>query len=313
LGARTAALLAVALLAAACGSLPEAPYGGPHARPPGGPPGEEEEPWTRIVRGSTGERVLRGTLTEALRDADYVLLGEIHDNAIHHRLQWVVLDELAPRPLVMEQFDVEVQPALDAAIAARGGAASVLEAGKMARTWNWAFYKPLVEITLDRNQPVVAGNLSRTDARAVASKGFEALPDAAALAIDKVWDDERERSLVQQLVESHCGKLPPEAAPGIVRAQRARDAVMADRMLRYPRAVLIAGSGHTRIDRGVPVYLKERAPGRKVVSIGFVEGKDDADSARNFDFVWITDTQPREDPCASMKMPDATAAPAGTP
>ncbi len=292
-GARFATLLAAAaLLCAACGVTPEV---------------SEEEPWTRIVRGSTGERVSRATLTAALREADYILLGEIHDNEIHHRLQWVVLHELSARPLVMEQFDVEFQPAIDAAVAAQRNADAIAAAANLdTKAWNWPLYKPLVRLALERGSPIVAGNLSRKEAREVASKGFGILPDAGTLAIEATWNLASETSLVQQIVESHCGHLKAEDAGGIAKAQRARDAVMADRMLRHVRGVLIAGSGHARLDRGVPAYLRQRAPNAKVLSLGFVEGNQDAAGAKNYDFVWITAAQPRKDPCA-------TGAPVKTP
>lgn len=276
---------AAALLCAACSVTPEV---------------ADEEPWTRIVRGSTGERVSRATLTAALREADYILLGEIHDNEIHHRLQWVVLHELSPRPLVMEQLDVELQPAIDAAVQARGDADAIAAAANMnTKAWSWPLYKPLVQLALDRGAPIVAGNLSRKEAREVASKGFGVLPDAEALAINPTWNAQREASLLQEIVDSHCGQLKAEDAGGIAKAQRARDAVMADRMLRHVRGVLIAGSGHARLDRGVPAYLRQRAPKAKVLSLAFVEGNQDAAGAQNYDFVWITAAQPRKDPCAA--------------
>jgi len=301
LGARRAACLVATFLATGCASVPEPSI---------------EEPWTRIVQGSSGERVSRATLTAALRDADYILLGEVHDNAIHHRLQWVVLHEMAPRPLVMEQFDIEAQPALDAAIASGSSADALATAGRLdKRAWNWDLYRPLVQISLDRGIPVVAGNLGRAEARAISGEGFSRLPDAKGLAIETVWNESRERALVQEIVDAHCGQLAAPAAASLARAQRARDAVMADRMLRHPRAVLIAGSGHARIDRGVPLYLRHRAPNAKVVSLAFVEGTDDADGAKAYDFVWITEAQPRDDPCAGVRInaPSVSLAPLTAP
>ena len=48
-------------------------------------------------------------------------------------------------------------------------------------------------------------------------------------------------------------------------AQRYRDAHMADcphrGSARHGSAILIAGNGHVRADRGVPWHIRQRAPG----------------------------------------------------
>lgn len=260
-------------------------------------------PPDRIIDRS-GASVQRLELLHALREADYVLLGEVHDNAIHHRLQAELLDELASpsRALVMEQFDLGDQPSMDAA-ATLGYADGIgTAAGIYATRWNWAYYRPLVEIALDAGMPVVAANVSRADARKVAgAEGFAVLPRAASLKLDEAWNDQREAELAREIEAAHCGMLPPRVVPGMAKAQRARDAVMADRMLAYRKAVLIAGAGHARTDRGVPLYLRLRAPGAKVVSIGFAE--EGGTSRDAFDYTWVTAAAERPDPCATFKPP----------
>jgi uncharacterized iron-regulated protein len=106
-------------------------------------------------------------------------------------------------------------------------------------------------------------------------------------------------------------------APGMINAQRARDAVMAAAMLGHAEsgAVLIAGSGHGRLDFGVPVYLAHRRPQARVVSVALVEvesGKtvphdysalaNAAGSAPAFDFVWFTPRAQRKEPCEGLDL-----------
>jgi uncharacterized iron-regulated protein len=64
------------------------------------------------------------------------------------------------------------------------------------------------------------------------------------------------------------------------------------------RSVLIAGAGHARRDRGVPLYLADR----DLVSIAFMEAEVDKASPRDYgaasyDYVWFTPRATREDPC----------------
>jgi hypothetical protein len=76
-------------------------------------------------------------------------------------------------------------------------------------------------------------------------------------------------------------------------------------------AVLIAGTGHTRRDRGAGRDLAVKDPHRAVVSIAFAEvenGKTEPaayasrwnTNALPFDFVWFTPRATDEDPCAAF-------------
>jgi uncharacterized iron-regulated protein len=232
--------------------------------------------------------------------AQYVILGETHDNPEHHRLQRVVLDALATRGgtrlLAMEQFDAEYQAALDRARTSAVDAETLADAGHFDRAgWQWPLYRPLVQFALERGWPLAAANLSRKEARAiVADPARSRLPPA---------DPSVTAALARDIGESHCGKAPEgKLLQGMVEAQRARDARMAS-ALKGP-SVLIAGAGHARRDRGVPLYLGDH----DVVIIAFIEveeGKtvpqdyfDGFATAASFDYVWFTPRAAREDPCA---------------
>jgi uncharacterized iron-regulated protein len=239
--------------------------------------------------------VTREELVSRLVGADLVLLGETHDNAHHHRVQLELMDaleRLGRQPIVaMEQFDRERQSDLDAA---RGEPASV--SGPDARPvasaagfdfdgWSWALYGPIIERALARGWPLVAINLSRRDATRVVREGFGAFSPAEVkrLALKDPMPDDLLRALRDDIEIGHCGLLPARAVASMVDAQRARDAVMAERLLDMMAAssvpgasaarlgVAVLGRGHARLDRGVGLYLAARAPHRAVISIGLLE------------------------------------------
>ena len=228
--------------------------------------------------------------------ATHVILGESHDNPEHHRLQKRTLQSLpGVRALAMEQFDSEHQAAIDAAQARQADAEAIADAGRFDRKgWNWPLYRPLVELAVERGWPIIAANLSRSEARRiVANPGLSALPPAPSVT----------RQLERDIAESHCGERPqPKLLAGMVEAQRARDARMASLM--KGRTVLITGNGHARRDVGVPLYLN--GPG--LLSVAFLEAEPgkttpreylrDFYSEASFDFVWFTARHPRADPCA---------------
>lgn len=239
----------------------------------------------------------------------YVLLGETHDNPLHHDLQLAVLKALAQRgrslSLAMEQFDHERQTEIAAAQAAGGDAEKIADAGQFNRKgWRWPMYKDLIDHAAAQRWPVLAANLSRADARDIAlGRVKPQLPQADAAQVAAIAAD---------IVDGHCGERP-EYLDGMVEAQRARDARMAATLESAATpAVLIAGAGHVRRDRAVPRYLKDPGGALAVAYLETEDGKTapaDYDTA-GLDFVWFTPRTERPDPCAAPLV--GTAAPASS-
>jgi uncharacterized iron-regulated protein len=246
-------------------------------------------------------------------EADVVLLGEKHDNPDHHRLQARVLQGVAARnpTVVLEMIERDQQEALDAHLQQHPGDAAGLGPALSweKRGWPaWAMYQPIAEVALKAGLPLAGGNVSTAQARAVVKEGLDSL---GAERIEK-WglkvpmEASTRAALEEELRQSHCGHLPERILPGMADAQRVRDAALADRLLASPGpAVLIAGAGHTRLDRGVPLYLRTRKPGVRTLSIAFREvqagqQEPEAPGAGPHDIVWFTPRLDDEDPCARM-------------
>jgi uncharacterized iron-regulated protein len=249
-------------------------------------------------------------LEARLRGDAIVLLGEVHDNAEHHRLRLALLRralEAGWRPaLALEQLDRERQAELERARRERpGDAQHVLDAAGGAG-WRWELYRPYVALALEYDLPLVAANLSREDARAIARGGFGAVFDAAGLArlgLDRETPADWQAAQEREIDAGHCHALPPEAWPALARAQLARDAVMAH-LLREHGArgvVLLAGNGHVRRDLGVPRWLPEPDQPR-VFAVGYLE-EGDAPPPGAFDAVVVTARAKRPDPCEAFRRP----------
>ena len=291
-----AALLAAGLLAqAACGALP-----------PRGPVSAD-----RAWKVGEARFVAFDDLLAQARGADIVLLGETHDNAMHHAAQRLVLESLAPaRPtLVMEQFDLEQQAGIDAILQSGRSRQDKLDAFKalMKPGWEWSGYEGLLATALDRRLPVLAANISREALREVSRKGLSVLGEGASaqLGLDAGWSGAQQASLRREVSDSHCGMLPDAAVTAMTGAQRVRDAVMADRLLSVRgSAVAILGRGHVRQDLAVPVYLRLRAPERRVLSVALAEGGHAPETAQPYDYVVYTEAVERTvDPCAAFSLP----------
>ncbi len=259
-------------------------------------------------------------LASAIARRPIVLLGEVHDNAAQHAARAAALRQLlrnGARPaLAFEQFDRERQADIDRARRGtpppeRSRADDLIAHASPQRSgWNWAFYRPYVELALEYDLPIVAANLSRADAERVARDGYGAVFDAATLG--RLGLDALPAAVLrtqERAVDAgHCGRLPADLVPRLARAQVARDAALALAIRPYfdRGVVLLTGNGHARNDIGVPIHLAaaERA---RTVTIGLLE--DESAGARwhaRFDVAFITPTQPRTDPCASFRMPAAS-------
>jgi uncharacterized iron-regulated protein len=252
-------------------------------------------PPARILDVRAGRSVDEEALLHALRPARYRLLGEIHDNPAHHAIRARLVDALGRsglKPVVaFEQFDAMHDPALQRLfLEGKPTAESVADAVRFEReAWNWDFYRPIVEAALRHGMPLRAANLSRGETMRIAKEARSSPPHAA-------WTPERQKALEKLIVEGHCNALPDRAIPGMVAAQRARDARLAQALLDAPKdgAILIAGNGHVRNDLGVPLYL----PAGEALSVGFLE-----DEARKapFDYAWFTARTERPDPCETFR------------
>jgi len=119
--------------------------------------------------------------------------------------------------------------------------------------------------------------------------------------------------LEQEVITGHCNALPAKMVPPMILAQRVRDASISLSLLGSDQEhrVLIAGSGHVRNDRGVPIYLAAKDPQASIITIGFTEVSEDnynidgyaerwGGTTMPFDYVWFTPRFNREDPCEQL-------------
>lgn len=270
---------------------------------------------------TSAEFITTDELARRAQAADAVLLGETHDNPDHHALQaWLLrrVLESGKRPLVaFEMFDSSQKPQLDKYLADNPLDAAGLGA---AVAWDksgwpaWSLYLPIAEAALQSGAKLATANLARGDVRRIA-KGD--VPETLNhLRLEVPLAPAMQQAMENEIVAGHCGMLPPTMVPAMVQVQRAHDAIMAqtlaDGLAAQGAVVLIAGAGHTRSDRGVPVHLAALAPSKHSLSIAFLEVRDGNDTPASygelfdsasvpFDAVWFTPRAEREDQCEGLK------------
>lgn len=279
----------------------------------------------QIWKPAEARHATAGEVYAAMKKADFVLIGEKHDNADHHWLQAKLVAEMAAsgrRPaLVFEMLTESQQAPLDVHLADNPGDAAGIGAavGWEKSGWpDWKMYQPIAQQALYNDMPLLAGGLDRDMTKSIAREGPDALGEgrAKALMLDQPIDEDKRADMRQVIFHSHCQQLPESMLDPLLTVTLAKDAVMADRMVgaRGPRkadaAVLIAGGGHVRADWGVPLHLKRRAPDTRIVTVGLAEVEKDEfdpaayaeryDGAFPFDFVWFTPRVDDDDPCEAF-------------
>ncbi len=271
-------------------------------------------------------------LLARINASDVLLLGEVHDNPLHHEYQQKLLKariESGARPaLMMEQLDAETQPALDQALAGSDRDGVLNNVSALIKFTDWQLYQPLLTIAVDNKLPVIAANVSSQHLQPAIWRGYTAYDaeELKRLAVEQVWNENRQNFLVRNMGGAHCGKLRDELREGLARSQRLRDAMMADSAVSsIARGVVaIVGSSHARRDIGLPLYFAARAPTARIVSIGFVEvsqartdpkaySSDSATGEVHYDVIWFTPRVERADPCADLGKSGAAEPPAVEP
>jgi uncharacterized iron-regulated protein len=236
-----------------------------------------------------------------LRPADVVVLGEVHDNPLHHHNQAAAVRALDVKALVFEMLTeaqaLKVRPGMDAETLAEA-----LE--WEASGWpDFALYWPVFEA--GEGLPVFGGALPRDQVRRAVEEGAAAVFGSGApiFGLDAPLDREEQALREAQQGAAHCDALPVEMLPGMVEAQRLRDAALAQAVLAAMAetggpVALITGNGHARHDWGVPRALAAADPSLRVLSIGQFETP--PENLVPYDHWIVTAPAAREDPCAAF-------------
>lgn len=304
------------------------------ARPPGeGPPRAEHwesgldaaHPLIGVVWDVNGHRwASEAELVARVQRSDVVLVGETHDNPDHHRLEARLLAAFAARhttpAVVFEMLDREQQPIVDATLRSRPDDVDALAraVGWASSGWPaWSLYRPVFQAAVTANAVVLAGGIGRDAAMRIARDGPASYDPGLdqAFSLHEPAPAEVDSAMRREMGEAHCGLVPDEMLEPMVLVQRTRDALLAARLhegaSRGHGALLIAGTGHVRRDRGVPAQLA-RLYGIESLSVGLLEARASAPTpdeyARSFDakrlpfdYVWFTLRANDIDHCAELR------------
>ena len=220
--------------------------------------------------------------TALIRDAakgQVALLGELHDNAEHHRWQLQTLAALhAQRPdmvIALEMFPRRVQPALDRWVAGELSEAEFLKAADWREVWRFdpGLYMPIFHFARMNRIPMVAANVERSLTREVSQKGYDAVPPEKREGVTRPApaSDAYVSFLLSSFGDHETdakknGRKPDRNDPEFRRfleSQQVWDRALAQKiaesLAKRPGALVVGvmGSGHVVNGFGVPHQLRD--------------------------------------------------------
>ncbi|WP_197026472.1 ChaN family lipoprotein [Agrobacterium sp. UNC420CL41Cvi] len=259
--------------------------------------------YVEAIYDASGRRVSVVEVIKRATLADYVLIGEVHNNIRHHNIQSHLISNLGNsgrfNSVLFEMLEPRHE---DNAFAFKKGTISGKDLEKALqwteRGWPvWEAYMPIFEAGRKWGLAIAHAGMDSELMRHVNNFGFLALPRRMRTELDIQPDQELVvdfNSVKSEVAKSHAGDAKKVTRLAI--SQYIKDAYMAKQMVSSGSgAILIAGNGHVRKDIGVLQHLRKYSPFAKVVVIGLIEnvGNDSSEGidGREYDFLWSTIAQ----------------------
>lgn len=235
---------------------------------------------------NNGKAIDYQQMVRQLSKADVVFLGEIHNCAITHWLELRILQSLYLAhgnnlALGMEMFEADNQLIVDEHLK---GLVSSDRFEEEARLWpNYSTdYAPLVYFAREHHLPVIATEVPRRYAAMVKDRGLKCLDSLSAeaktflppLPIRYVVNEHTEQGFaLMRMMGQH---KTDSGNSHLSEAQALKDATMAWHIAQHARKKVLHVNGNIHSDgqAGIVTYLRQYAPGKKIITVRAVRQED---------------------------------------
>jgi uncharacterized iron-regulated protein len=234
-------------------------------------------------------------------DYSVIFIGEEHGSRVSHQAELAILKGLAERDpdlvLAVEMFERDVQDILDDYLMGKISEKKFL---KQARPWpNYLEdYRPLIEFAKKKGMPVIAANIPRRAAAAVAmankvspdvmGQDRRYLPKTLHLKSKEYY--KRFASSMEEM--PHFTPMKGMNVDGLYKAQVLKDSVMAASVEPFldRRILFCCGHFHSDYHLGIPYQLQKNHPELKIAVIAMASSVENLlmkDRSRVADFIWV--------------------------
>ena len=217
-------------------------------------------------------------LVDELYDIDVVILGEIHNEKVHHEFQLRFIEEFSKRKkyiaIALEMFRRENQKVLDDWVFGRISLNDFIKNYYENWTFPWSLYSSIFFHAKEHNIPLLGVNIPKEITQKVAEKGFLSLTqkDYEKLPKDVRCDvDEDYKTFIGKIFDFHKNKVENKTFQNFCEAQILWDKSMAHYILEFRKSnpdkkiILLTGAVHAfknavatqlkRLDNGVTVKV----------------------------------------------------------
>ena len=229
-------------------------------------------------------------ITKGLEGHRVVYLGEKHDQEGIHQAQLRVIKKLSRKERLavgMEMFQRPFQGIIDSYLQGKISEKEFLRKTEYFKRWtfNYHFYRPIIEFCKENRIPVIALNLPSEISKKIARKGISSLSQEERKAIpDKLdFTNELYKRYLKKIYANHNqGEI--DNFENFFQAQIAWDETMAQSITNYLKnhpdhnMVVLVGGGHVEYGYGIPSRVEKRLP--EITQVKALFNNDPKDPAR---------------------------------
>ncbi|MCH2135417.1 MAG: ChaN family lipoprotein [Phycisphaerales bacterium] len=245
-----------------------------------------DSPQSLLIEGENGPITFDALVTRAA-EADVVVLGEQHDDALGHAVQLALFEAIVQRcpeaALALEMLERDEQGLIadyrDGIIDAKKFAA-LTRSSAWAGEGSWdAWYGPIVDAAISQQAAVVAANAPRRYVTLARTDGFDALQaldgdrrTLVDLPEPPLSGPYRDRFMELMLDEDGTPHVADDVAEAFFRAQQVWDATMASSVVRalehgHRPVVLLVGRFHSDYEGGTVELIKRAKPEAAILTV----------------------------------------------
>lgn len=257
-----------------------------------------------VYRVSDGKMVSFGRMVADLKNARVVLVGEYHNNELHHKWELDVIKALytdgVPVTVGFEMFQASYQPDLDNWVDGKMSPSRFIQVYDKNWDMPWALYRDIFYYLRDNRIPAIALNLPWSISTEVATRGFSSLspkelsqlPPGISCSVDK-----RYMAFIRRAYAAHG--IPDKGFDHFCEAQVLWDKTMAWHTVKYLEkhpnrtVVVLTGTGHAW-KSGIPQQLKNLSKFSYRVILPEVPGSIDPEHIKKSDADYILMKENRE-------------------
>ncbi len=269
---------------------------------------------------NTAKFINKQQLAERIVNSHHLMLGETHDNRIHHQNQaWAInlLHDHQRSAVVAFEMISQQQGQVIADRKYDSSESLIVGLDHIKSNWKYQqFYAGIFDAVIKADYTILPANFDRPKIMLIIREGEgELSPEVKTMLDDNALPADQVAASRKEIEGSHCGMINEKMTESMMLMQRAKDAQMALALAGQDDVdtrVLVAGSGHVRKDRGVPFYLSSQDQENNLLVIGWLEVQTDIADVESyatqwgahqlpFDYVWFTPRVDRPDPCEQFR------------